>query len=132
MPGPADLGQLLPNDWEQLRQRADQLEEAWENADNVDLAAYLPASDDPLRSAALEELVKTDLEIRWRRGQFVPLSFYQERFPELGEARALTPRLIYEEYRVRHRFGDKPTLETFRERYPDQFEQLERLVKDEP
>ena len=37
-------------------------------AETVDLVPYLPTTDDPMRGLALRELIKTDLEIGWRKG----------------------------------------------------------------
>src|SRR5262249_2160753 len=107
MSRPADLGHLKSTEWNRLQELADRFEkactEAGPRADLVDLAAFLPQPDDPLRIVALHELIKTDVEIRWRRGQKMPLERYLDRFPELGAAETLPPELIYEEYCVRQR-----------------------------
>ncbi len=132
MPRPNDLGRLSPAEWDRLEEMADRFEAAWQSTDQVDLAAFLPAPADPLRRTALEELIKSDLEIRASHGQAVDLKAYLARFPELGEVRSLSPRLIYEEYRVRHRHGDRPSLESYRARFPDQFPELERIVNSDP
>src|SRR5262249_32144648 len=131
MSRPADLGDLKSIEWNQLQELADRFEkacvEAGPKADLVDLAAFLPASNDPLRIVALHELIKTDLEIRWRRGQTIPLERYLDRFPELGTAPTLPPELIYEEYCVRQRHGDKPELASYEARFPQQFADIQRL-----
>jgi serine/threonine protein kinase len=92
----------------------------------------LPAVDDPLRPAILHELVKTDLEIRWRRGQSVELERYLTQFTELAPAGAVPVPLIYEEYRVRHRHGDRPPLEAYQARFPGQYEALRQLLQAQP
>jgi serine/threonine protein kinase len=119
---------LKPSDWERLRDAAEQLEQAWRDRTDMDLALFLPAAEDPLHGAVLEELVKTDLEIRRSRGQTIRLDFYLDKYPELGNARNLPARLIYEEYRVLRRFGEAVDLEQYRQRFPDQFAELHRLV----
>jgi hypothetical protein len=96
----------------------------------VELGRYLPPPADPLRPLALRELIKTDLEIRWRRGLGVTLEFYLSRFPELGPAQVLSPELVYEEYAVRHRHGDRPALAIYQERFPDQFGRLVQMIQD--
>ena len=67
----AGLGHLSVDDWERLQEILDRFEKAWSNVaseDAIDLKAYLPGAEDPLRPVALQELIKADLEIRWRRG----------------------------------------------------------------
>src|SRR5947209_5107007 len=101
MQGPSDLGHLKTQQWQRLQDLADQFEKAWQqpqdDSEPIDLGRFLPPVGDPLRAIALPELIKTDLEIRWRRGQVVGLEFYLDKFPELGASRSLSPQLIYEE-----------------------------------
>src|SRR5262249_20396284 len=116
-----DLGRLETRQWEQLQDMASRFEASWQHAENADLAAFLPPPGNPLRRVALLELIKTDLEARWRRNQIIGMEAYLEKFPELGAAADLEPLLIYEEYRVRHRYGDKPALAGYERRFPHQF-----------
>src|SRR5262249_19113785 len=136
MTRPANLGDLKSIEWNQLQELADRFEkacvEAGPKADLIALAGFLPPLGDPLRTVALHELIKTDLEIRWRRGQTIPLERYLDRFPELGAATALPPELIYEEYCVRQRHGDKPDLVSYQARFPQQFAELQRLAREQP
>src|SRR5262249_23504794 len=104
MDRPADLGRLKTSEWNLVLELAERFDQAWQDAESVDLAAFLPPPEDPLRPAALQELIKTELEIRWRRGQRPLLEEYAGRFPELGGPANLSPRLLYEEFRVRHLF----------------------------
>lgn len=127
-----DMVDLTDADWDALEELASRLEEAWKKGGPVDLTAFLPQADNPLRRPALQELVKVDMECRWRRGQPVVLDYYLDKFPELGRARDLPVKLIFEEFRVRKLFGDRPSLEVYRIRFPGQFESLHRLVNDEP
>jgi serine/threonine protein kinase len=127
---------LKSRQWEQLRDLAERFEQAWQQASgrgqSVDLGRFLPGGEDPLRPAALLELIKTDLEIRWRRGQTVSLELYCEKFPELGPPSHLPASLVYEEYVVRQRYGDKPTLLSYQGRFPDQYEEMLRLATEHP
>jgi serine/threonine protein kinase len=108
------------------------LEDAWEKTEDVDLGQLLPPADDPLRAVVLQEFVKTDLEIRWRKGRGWILDEYLHRFPELGSAVAPPIELLYEEYRIRRLYGDRPPLGAYRERFPQVFEELSRLVASNP
>ena len=128
MSRPASMEHLNAGDWERLREAAEQFERACRDQADVDLADFLPPPDDRLHRAILEELVITDLEMRRGRGQAVCLDYYLKKYPALGDARHLPARLIYEEYRIRRRFGEPLELEDYRQHYPDQFSELERLA----
>jgi serine/threonine protein kinase len=128
----ARLGELHSQEWKQLQEVADRFEKAWQSASSVDLSAFLPPTGDALRPTLLQELIKTELEIRWRRGLPVTLEYYVEKFPELGTIESLTADLLYEEYRVRHLYGDKPALTLFQSRFPKQFTDLQRLLQTQP
>jgi hypothetical protein len=122
----AGLGHLTPNEWERLQEMLDRFEKAWDNVgsgDAIDLKGYLPATEDPLRPVALQELIKAELEIRWRRGQTVRIESYLSDFPELQVVGTLSP-LIYEEYRVRQLHGDKPPVTAYQDRFPNDYEEL--------
>jgi hypothetical protein len=130
------LGDLKTSEWQELQQIADRFEKAWKKVgvqgEAPDLAKFLPPPQDPLRKIVLQELVKIDLEARWRRDQSTGLEFYLQRFPELGAAKELSAALLFEEYRVRHEYGDKPPMTAYQRRFPDQFDELQRLIRDQP
>jgi hypothetical protein len=123
---------LSSDDWRRVGDLADRLEQAWRQSSDVDLGRFLPPEGDSLRASALAELIKTELEIRWRTGKGVTLEHYLARFPELGTQDRLPLSLIYEEYRVRQRYGDRAALESYRDRFPGRFDELQRLVQDQP
>ena len=127
------LGGITPEQWERLQSCLDRFEEAWRQSDAVELGEFLPPEGDPLRPFVLQELIKTELEIHWRfRRHPVLLEEYLRRFPELGgEAAALPAGLVYEEYRVRERYGDRPPLAEYQRRFPQQFPAVERLLAEE-
>ena len=89
---------------------------------------HLPARGNSGRPAALRRLVKEDLEATWRQGHGVPLEQYLERFPELRDDGTLVASLVVEEYRVRQTDGDRPSLDSYRARFPEQFEEVRRLA----
>ena len=130
------LGDLKTSEWQELQQIADRFEKTWKKVgvqgEPPDLAKFLPPPQDPLRKIVLQELVKIDLEARWRRDQSTGLEFYLQRLPELGAAKDLSPALLFEEYRVRHEYGDKPPMTAYQRRFPDQFDELQRLVRGQP
>ncbi|MCI0462491.1 MAG: bifunctional serine/threonine-protein kinase/formylglycine-generating enzyme family protein, partial [Gemmataceae bacterium] len=117
-------------DW--LRKLVEQYRQDWKASRAGELRRYLPPAEDPRFTPALHELVKADLELCWRRGFPTDLERYLDSYPELGSADTLPPDLIHTEYRFRHLCGDRPPLSTYQERFPAQFEELERLVAESP
>ncbi len=130
------LGDLKTSEWQELQQIADRFEKAWQKVadqgEPPDLARFLPPPQDPLRKLVLQELIKTDLEARWRRNLSTGIEFYLQRFAELGKAKELPASLLYEEYRIRQYHGDRPPVTAYQRRFPDQFDEFQRLVNDEP
>src|SRR5262249_49846900 len=103
----------------------------------VALETLLPPPGDPTRRAVLIELVKTDLEIRWRRRRGLLLEHYAARFPELVADGEPPVELIYEEYWVRQRHGDRPELVaegklSYKGRFPRRFSELLRRALGGP
>jgi hypothetical protein len=127
---------LTTEEWERLQDCIDGFEAAWQRSivqgNFVEIRAFLPAPDDALRRVVLEELIKAELEIRWRQGETVDLGYYAYQFPELGGSEKLSVHLIYEEYRVRQRYGDQPPLAGYHARFPNQFALLQQLLQAEP
>jgi serine/threonine protein kinase len=120
------------NQWGEIEYYVGRFEAAMQSGAAADLRQFLPTAESPLRSRVLKELLQSDLEARWRRGQPVQLEYYLTEFPELGGAGALDAGVIYEEYRARHMFGDKPLLADYRARFPAQFADLEKIVQNQP
>ena len=127
-----NLGSLRTGDWERLQALADQFEAAWQSGASVELANFLPPADDALRPVVLVELLKVEMEIRCRKGQAVRLEEYLKRFPELKASQDLLPRLLYEEYRVRQAYGDRPVLASYRDRFPEHFAAMQQLAAAQP
>jgi serine/threonine protein kinase len=132
VPESVNLGQLTAQEWEHLHEQVDRLEQALTEVDSADLSRFLPPPGTPQRLIFLHELIKTEMEIRCRRSKTISLDEYLQRYPELGSADTLPADLIYEEFRVRHRYGDRPALDLYQQRFPAQFEQLKKLEKKDP
>ena len=100
----------------------EQFEAAWVRGEIPDLTTYLPALDSPKRQEALQELIRIDMEFRWRNRQTASikndcqpwsLQDYRNAFPELTVKAMVVSRLIAEEYRVRKRWGVCPDILEF-------------------
>jgi serine/threonine protein kinase len=113
----------------QLNDMVRRFEAACSDGAGANLEEFLPPTDDPRRLAALRELLPVDLEAQWRRGHEVRLEEYLGRFPELGTARTVAAALIVAEFRARTLHGDRPALEVYRRRFPDQYPECERLAR---
>ncbi len=128
-----ELGDLNSTQYRDLCDCAQLLEDTLKDgALSVDLRRYLPPPGAPHRRTFLLELIKTELEIRYRLLQKCPLEEFVRRYPELGGPEKLPPSLVYEEYRVRWLYGDCLPLDEYRARFPLQFEELTRLVRQNP
>jgi eukaryotic-like serine/threonine-protein kinase len=92
-------------------------EAAAQRDDQADLAAYLPGRDQPLYGTVLRELVRIDLELGWQRGRPRGLEDYERRFPELTRDPENLQAVAFEEYRLRHRAGENPLPDEYRQRY---------------
>lgn len=122
-------------EWKRILYLVDRFQKAWEKMKDVsgaiDLNDYLPAPGNALRLDALHELIKVDMEMRWRRSTPVVLDFYLDKYPELGSNRDIAPRLIYEEFRIRREYGDQANLASYQDRFPQQFADVQQLAREE-
>lgn len=147
---------LPPGSAPDIRQLLHAFEDAWQGGIPPALDAFLlplSAGNGPAdRQQLLEELVKVDLEYRWKRaGQVANLPHdkergaglqpaadlnatafpdrplledYVARYPELGPMQRLSAELIGEEYWVRHCWGDRPSPNEYLTRFAPQADQL--------
>ncbi|MBI1831028.1 MAG: serine/threonine protein kinase [Planctomycetes bacterium] len=103
-------------------------EAAWRDGKSARIEEHLPSPDDPRYLATLEELVHIELEMKWKAQHAddatavatiaVPrVEEYLVRFPRLNEP-IIVLRLLKQEYRVRHLYGDQPAASEYRDRFP--------------
>eukprot|EP00913_Durusdinium_trenchii_P028315 g26543.t1 len=110
-------------------------EKQWRAGTTPSIAAYLSENND-IAAELLFELVKVDLEQQWRRAnqsarnsprgansddsQLASVRYLEEyliEFPELTSRPEALLELAGEEYRVRHRWGDRPLHDEYTARY---------------
>ncbi|HKD36835.1 MAG TPA: serine/threonine-protein kinase, partial [Pirellulales bacterium] len=70
------------------------------------------------RAAGLAELVKIELERRWRSGDRRKIEDYLRDYPELKGSSVSLDQLVAQEYLVRSRHGDPPTPDELHNRFP--------------
>jgi non-specific serine/threonine protein kinase len=126
----------------------DRFEHAWRTRPPADLKQFLPGDEEERRECVLGELIKIDLEYRWRTyggsdfskatGDEDPshaangfpitpvVEDYLARHPQLQ----LSPELIAEEYRVRCRWGDAPQPDEYLRRFPQFIAELPGWLHD--
>jgi serine/threonine protein kinase len=131
MASPSKRRKLSDADWDELQARADRFAANLNVNQPSDFDTALIGLDDPMRWAVLEELVKIDLDARWKAGQKPMLHDYLAKFPELGPADHVSEDLIGEEYRVRRTYSSTPPLSEYRMRFPVQYPELEKLIQSE-
>jgi serine/threonine protein kinase len=111
-----------------LGELADRLEAAWREGPTTDLGKFVPPPGAPSRLPLLRAVVQGDLQIAWRSGQPRTLEQYLKRYPELGPAQQLSPAMIFVEYQARRQAGEDPSPEDFKRRFPNQYNELARLI----
>ena len=117
--------------WNQLSECVDAFINAWDNATEPPaLGGFVPPEEPAVRKLILSELVKVDLEYRWR-GQRYPklIEDYLADFPEMSDDGRAPVDLVYEEYHVRRQAGDATDPKTYFDRFPTQETELRRLLK---
>lgn len=132
MTQPNGFADLDAENWNRLQDLLERFEKDCARSFPRDLQAYLPPPGDSLRPAVLEELVRTDLELQWRRRhgrqQGVLVEHYIDQFPELKTLECV-PTLLHDEYRIRRQAGDQPRLEDYEKRFPEHYARFVQLTK---
>src|SRR6185436_16613659 len=107
-------------------------EAAWQSRQKPRIEDFLPPESAETYLPTLEELIYIELELAWKRcgkdGGGPLVEGYWERFPKLEESAeaaqtaadepSLSLRLICAEYEVRQNYGDAPSLDEYRRRFP--------------
>ena len=122
-----------------------QFDQAWQSLPPPrieDYLALLGQTGDrgpPTRRELLEELVKIDLEYRWRQPDSAArqsgwkprpcLEDYLGRYPDLAPLNRMPLELIGVEYRVRRRWGDRPNHDSYANRFPKHGSELQQLLQ---
>ena len=120
--------------WEQVAQVVDRFAAAWESHFSQQQAEpcaadFVPTGEPAFVRLALVELLKLDLEFRWRfRRSPRPVEDYAAEFPQLGPHDQWPVDLIHEELQARMQAGEQVTEEEIRARFPHQAAALCELV----
>ncbi|HLJ12701.1 MAG TPA: serine/threonine-protein kinase [Planctomycetaceae bacterium] len=127
MQTPGQSSQQAASTWTILSAQVEAFIEAWESAAQPpNLREFLARDEPAAHRLTLIELVKVDLEYRWRRKTPRLLEDYFGEFPELAERPP--PDLVYEEYHIRAAAGDAVAMEEYARRFPGCARELARLL----
>jgi len=120
----------------------DRFEESWSLGEPLRIDDLLLPLDHPDHTRTVKELIKIDMEYRWRHVHREPntppetrlvteafVEDYAMRFPSVLNNALFPIDLIAEEYRTRKRWGDHPSPSSYVERFPDQSLVIKEALK---
>ena len=118
--------------WDVLTGHLQAFIDAWETDHKPpNLAQHLPPEGDGMRRIVLVELIKVDLEYRAQNNSqqtIKNVEAYANEFQELCADGRFPSDLIYEEYHVRKTAGDEVRAEEYLRRFPENADELRRLL----
>lgn len=100
-----------------LEDFVDAFEAAWARHGDADPAQFVPDRRHALYLPVLGELIRIDMELRWKHGTPSRPEDYRDRFPLLFENRELLQGLAFEEYRLRRQAGEAPSPAEYQKRF---------------
>ncbi len=100
-----------------LEDFVDAFEAAWARHGDADPAQFVPDHGHALYLPVLGELLRIDMEMRWKRGTPRRPEDYRDRFPLLFENREVLKGLAFEEYRLRRQAGEAPSPTEYQKRF---------------
>ncbi len=100
-----------------LNASVDQFENEWRDSGRARVEDFLPPAEDQLYLPILSELIRVDLEIRWRKGEQPRVEDYLRRFSDSQFSAAEIEPLAFEEYRLRFQANAIISREEFAQRF---------------
>jgi WD40 repeat protein/serine/threonine protein kinase len=119
--------ELSPQERQELDERLSDFHRTW-GPDRLDHALQDLPADLPYRLAAVTGLAAIDLEMQWQNGKRPRVEEYLERYPELGTSENVSIELLLSEFLSQERTDAKPDLNSFLARFPQQADDLRRLI----
>ncbi|HLW64939.1 MAG TPA: serine/threonine-protein kinase [Gemmataceae bacterium] len=115
--------------WDILASQLDAFIQRWDSATEPPaLAEFIPNGSATLRRLVLVELIKVDLDYRWTRHMPRYVEDYTKELPELVSGGGVPSDLIFEEFRIRKQVGEAVYPEEYFARFPEQVDELRRLL----
>jgi eukaryotic-like serine/threonine-protein kinase len=113
---------------------AQQLEDLWRHGDRPDVQEFLRRQEN-LTPEQIVAVLCVDQWHRWQLGERVPAETYLQRHPALVSAWADSFELISGEFHIRRELGENPSVEEYRDRFPQfaaKLEKIESVVRSWP
>ncbi|NUQ65640.1 MAG: hypothetical protein HUU20_24485, partial [Pirellulales bacterium] len=111
--------ELDDESWAELAQVIGQFEQSWKTSPGVEIDRFVPAADHRLRERILVELIKSDQEFRWQRGEQRRLEEYLSRWSGLDARPELVLELVEAECLTRAVLGEPVGGDELQSRFPD-------------
>jgi WD40 repeat protein len=96
---------------------AEHLSQLWRAGQRPDVEAFLAAARD-LSSAQTAAVLRVDQRQRWQAGERIPAENYLDRYPCVRDCPEYALDLIFNEFLLRERLGERPGLDEFLGRFP--------------
>jgi hypothetical protein len=126
---PLSHRQLSAVEWDLFNARADAFASAAGRGPIGGWEQFLEGTSEALRQALLQEMVRTDMELRWSQGRRVFVEDYLRKFPELLTEGQAPLDLILEEWQQRCKRQDTPDKLNYAKRFPRHAVELERRLQ---
>ncbi len=119
-----ELGRLTDAESADLLDRVERFRSAWKADGSTRLDGYLPPHGSRHRPVVLVQIVATDMERRAAAGQPFRAERYVNHFPQELSTADMPVELLAAEFRLRHRYTDKPALAEYQRWFPAQFDAM--------
>jgi serine/threonine-protein kinase len=107
---------------------AERFGQLWQQGQRPDVDAFL-AQAGPLSPDQLAVVLRVDQRARWQAGERILVESYLQRHPLLREHAEPLRDLLYHEFLLRQRHGEQPSLEEYRQRYPEHMSVLQAQLE---
>ncbi len=97
---------------------AEDLLQRWRRGERPDVDAFLVEAG-PLSRDQLAAVLRVDQRQRWQTGESVPAENYLQRHPTLRLDVEAAVDLVYGEFLLRERHGERPATDEYRQRFPE-------------
>src|SRR5262245_36076932 len=127
----ASLGepsQLSEEEEADLKSRVERFKAGWKPDGSTGLEWCLPDAGSKHRRAVLVQIVIADMERRAPARLPFRVERYVNLFPDELSTNQMPSELLATEYRLRHKFTDKPPLTEYQRWFPDQFDAVVTLL----
>jgi len=119
-----ELGRLTDEESADLLNRVERFQAAWKPDGSTGLEWYLPPPGTRHRPAVLVQIIVADMERRAPAGLPFRVERYVNLFPEELSTAEMPVPLLAAEFRLRHRYTDRPAIAEYQRWFPAQFDEL--------